>query len=103
MTSCDVQASGTVELYYYDELSPPSARRLRGAPACLPPTAARRSTDLAAISAALAERPDRVGAAVGRLVALHGAARAIDRAINAAAERAIRAGVAPPATPRPSY
>ena len=98
MTTCTVQASRAVELYYYDELSP-AERAL--VDAHLPSCRYCRAVlgDLEAISAALAERPmvsappsDDWSPFMARL----------DDSI--AAERAIGDGVvAAPAAPRPSY
>ena len=99
MTSCDVQASGAVELYYYDELSPPE-RAVFDAhlPSCRHCRAAL--ADLAAIGAALAERPVVSAPPLGDWAPFM--AR-LEQSIgqSTAAERAIRA--VPPATPRPSY
>jgi hypothetical protein len=101
MTSCDVQASGAVELYYYDELSP-AERAIFDAhlPACRHCRAAL--ADLAAISAALAERPVVSAPPSGDWAPFM--AR-LEQSIgpSTAAERAIRAAELPPAAPRPSY
>jgi hypothetical protein len=101
MTSCDVQASGAVELYYYDELSP-AERAIFDAhlPACRHCRAAL--ADLAAISAALAERPVVSAPPSGDWVPFM--AR-LEQSIgqSMAAERAIHAGVVPRPAPRPSY
>jgi hypothetical protein len=101
MTSCDVQTSGAVELYYYDELSPPE-RAVFDAhlPSCRHCRAAL--VDLAAISAALAERPVVSAPPSGDWAPFM--AR-LEQSIgqSTAAERAIGAAVLPPAAPRPSY
>jgi hypothetical protein len=56
MTTCDLQASGAVDLYYYDELSAAERTAVEAhLPSCRDCRAAL--TDLAAIGAALAERP----------------------------------------------
>ena len=99
MTSCDVQASGAVELYYYDELSPPE-RAVFDAhlPSCRHCRAAL--ADLAAIGAALAERPVVSAPPLGDWAPFM-ARLEQSTGQSTAAERAIRA--VPPATPRPSY
>ena len=51
MTTCDVQASGAIELYFYGELTPCRAGRRRTAPGGVQPTAARALDELATIRA----------------------------------------------------
>lgn len=102
MTTCEVQASGTVELYYYDELS---SEERAGVDAHLLSCRHCRAAlaDLAVISAALAERPVVSTPPSGDWSPFM--AR-LDESI--AGERALGDGIGggifvPPAPPRPSY
>jgi hypothetical protein len=99
MTTCDVQASGAVDLYYYDELS---AAERAAVDAHLPSCRHCRAalTDLAAIGAALAERPVVAAPPSGDW---SGFMARLDESI--AATRAVddRSSAPPAATARPSY
>ena len=78
MTRCDVQGTGAIELYFYDELGPERARLGRASPARVPRVRARaRGAAHHPRGACLAS--GRVGSRIRRLVSIHGAARRGDR------------------------